>query len=85
MRNARLAVLVLAAVLAASPAASAAPSERDLAERGSAWSALLERLEPLLTLVLPQMPGPDADPNGITAPPPAEVEGDVGPDADPNG
>ena len=50
MHKTRLAVLVLATLLAVSPAANAAPAERNRAEQGSAWSALLERLEPFLAL-----------------------------------
>lgn len=61
------------------------PQPRPAEQGRGTFGWFLQHLEPLLALVLPQTPGPDADPNGVVEPPPPEVEGDAGPDADPNG
>jgi len=81
MRRQAPLVLAVLLVLVLPATAIAAPQERDrrFVDR------LLARLEPILALVLPQTPGPDADPDGVAEPPPPESEGDAGPDADPDG
>lgn len=74
-------VITFLIVLALPATALASPPERDR----TTFDRLLELLEPIVALVLPQTEGPDADPNRVMEPPPSWVEGDEGPDADPDG
>lgn len=81
MRKTRVVASIVLAATAIASSASAAPPE---GERGTFFSSLLERLEPFLSIVLPESVGPDADPNGLLSPPPGS-EQHVGPGADPDG
>lgn len=85
MRTRTALIFALLVVLSVPASAVAAATERgdQTGNRLVGW--FLERLQPLLAVVLPEAAGPDADPNGLTAPSPPGSEGDAGPDADPNG
>jgi hypothetical protein len=85
MHRRRAPAVLFLVVLAVSSLAHAAPPERGAAEGNQLLGWFLDRLQPLLELVLPATVGPDADPNGVSAAPPPESQGDEGPDADPNG